>query len=137
MTLLPYPLIVIEPSSVEVTERGFGGAVVTVVATGEEVGVLVKVLSGIELSVELFTKGSTVSVREVAVEGELLSEPLLISWTSAATPKSKAIVRTSSLDWFGTTRSRIKRTSSIYGNSELFKALLSDIDPGVGPTLKG
>ena len=109
----------------------------TVVATGEEVGVLVKVLSGIELSVELFTKGSTVSVREVAVEGELLSEPLLISWTSAATPKSKAIVRTSSLDWFGTTPSRVKITSATYGNAGLFKALFYDIDPRRGPTLKG
>ncbi|MEC7427156.1 MAG: hypothetical protein VX846_05025, partial [Actinomycetota bacterium] len=83
-----------------------------------------------ELSVELFTKGSTFSVREVAVEGESLSEPPLISWTSAATPKSKVIVTTSSLDWFGTTRYRIKTTSSTYGNSDSFKALLYDIDPG-------
>ena len=59
MVLSPYPLIVIEPSSVEVTERELGAAVVTVVAIGEEVGVLVVLLSGIELIVELFTKGST------------------------------------------------------------------------------
>ena len=136
--LSPYPLIVIEPSTVVVKEKELGAAVVSVGAIEEEVGVLADLLSGIELGVELLARGSTSSsTGEAAAEGESLSESPLISCTRAAIPKSKAIVTTSSLDWFGTTPSRVKISSATYGNAGLFKALFYDIDPGRGPTLKG
>ena len=82
-----------------VKEKELGAAVVAVGAIEEEVGVLAVLLSGIELGVELLARGSTSSsTGEAAAEGESLSEPPLISCTRAAIPKSKAIVKTSSLD---------------------------------------
>ena len=121
-----------------VKEKEFGAAVVAVGAIDEEVGVLADLLSGIELGVESLAMDSISSpTGEAVAEGESLSESPLISCTRAAIPKSKAIVKTSSLDWFGTTPSRVKITSATYGNAGLFKALFYDIDPRRGPTLKG
>ena len=75
MMLSPYPLIVIEPSTVVVKEKELGAAVVAVGAIEEEVGVLADLLSGIELGVELLARGSTSSsTGEAAAEGESLSE---------------------------------------------------------------
>ena len=121
-----------------VKEKEFGAAVVAVGAIDEEVGVLADLLSGIELGVESLAMDSISSpTGEAVAEGESLSESPMISCTRAAIPNSKAIVRTSSLDWFGTTPSRVKITWDTYGNAEWFKALFYDIDPGLGPTLKG
>ena len=61
MMLSPYPLIVIEPSTVVVKVKELGAAVVAVGAIEEEVGVLADLLSGIELGVELLARGSTSS----------------------------------------------------------------------------
>ena len=121
-----------------VKEKEFGAAVVAVGAIDEEVGVLADLLSGIELGVESLAMDSTSSsTGEAAAEGESLSESPMISCTRAAIPSSKAIVRTSSLDGFGTTPSRVKITWATHGNADPFKALFYDIDPGLGPTLKG
>tara|TARA_Y100001970_G_scaffold270519_1_gene364523 strand:- start:13474 stop:13866 length:393 start_codon:yes stop_codon:yes gene_type:complete len=129
--------MVTEPSSLVVKERELGALVVLVGAIGEEVGALAELLCGTDSEGESFAMGSTSSsTGDDAVEEELSPESPLISCTRAATPNSKAIVRTSSLDWFGTTPSRVKITCPTYGNAEPFKAVFYNIDPGRGPTLK-